>query len=66
MKCEKCRLTLCFTQDSDPDGDIVNFKVHCPCGYANNLSFLGYPKLWGTPDMYFDFTDEFEITCKNR
>lgn len=66
LRCEKCKIELCYTQDGDPDGDVVPFNVNCMCGHINKLTFLGYPKLWGTPLIYFDFTDEYEITCKPR
>lgn len=57
---------MAYGNDSDPNGDYTRFYVRCTCGYVNTFSFFGYPKLFGTPDIYFEFTDEFEITCKKR
>lgn len=66
LRCSKCNAHMAYGNDSNPDGDFVKFKVKCICGYMNHLSFFGYPKLFGTPEIYFEFTDEYEITCKKR
>lgn len=66
LRCEKCSAIMAYGNDSDEDGEYVLFTVNCICGKSNHLSFFGYPKLFGTPEVYFDFTDEFEITCKKR
>lgn len=66
LHCSKCKAHMAYGNDSDEDGDFVKFSVKCICGHTNIFSFLGYPKLFGTPDIYFEFTDEFEITCKKR
>lgn len=65
IECKKCNRKLCYAADSDTD-IIQTIKIICPCGEVNKRGFLGYPKLSGTEDCYFEFTDEDEITCKDR
>ena len=64
INCPSCGQLCCYAADTD--GDLVNLNVVCICGYNNIVSFIGYPKLWGTDDTYFEFTDEFKIECKHR
>ena len=66
LHCSKCKTHMAYGNDSDPNGDYTRFYVRCTCGHVNTFSFFGYPKLFGTPEIYFEFTDEFEITCKKR
>jgi hypothetical protein len=65
FECEKCKEKLCNTADSGGD-DIVQFTIICVCGHKNRTEFVGYPKLAGVDLYYFEFTDEFQITCKRR
>lgn len=62
--CKDCYKVMCLGEDTD--GDLMTLKVICICGKKNEFQFMGYPKLWGTHEIYFDFTDEDELTCHNR
>lgn len=62
--CKKCKTVMAL--GADREGDLVSIRIICICGTINNFEFLGYPKLWGTPDVYFNFTDEYELTCHVR
>lgn len=64
VNCPSCGQLCCYAADTD--GDLTNIDVVCICGYKNIVSFIGYPKLWGTDDIYFEFTDEFKIECHKR
>ena len=64
ITCENCGVILAAGKDTG--GAPTNISVICVCGNKNNVTFLGYPNLFGTENYYFDFTDEFEITCHKR
>lgn len=64
LKCKKCDQVMALAKDTD--GDLVSMRVICVCGNVNHFEFIGYPKLWGTYEIYFDFTDEYELTCHKR
>lgn len=65
IKCAKCGAELCLAKDSGGD-DMKTIKIICVCKHKNTRTFLGFPKLGGTDEYYFDFTNEDEITCKKR
>ena len=65
FSCEKCQEELCVAVDSGGDS-IIPFTIVCVCGHKNKAEFIGYPKLGGVDKYYFEFTDEFQITCKKR
>ncbi len=65
IKCEKCSREL-FYADNGIKEEIVNFRYECVCGTENVHQFIGYPKLAGNDDFYFEFVDEDKILCKPR
>lgn len=64
LKCAKCGTTMALAKESD--GDLMELMVICICKHRNSFDFLGYPRLAGTHEIYFEFTDEEEITCHKR
>ena len=64
VTCPKCFRICCYAADTD--GDLTTMTVVCTCKHSFNNTYLGYPKLWGTDDTYFEFVDEFRIECHQR
>lgn len=64
VTCPKCFHLCCYAADTD--GDLTIMTIVCTCKNTFNATYLGYPKLYGTDDTYFEFTDEFRIECRPR
>lgn len=64
LKCKNCSIVMAIAKETE--GDLLTLTVKCLCGKDNKFTFLGYPKLFGTHEVYFEFTDEQEITCHKR
>ena len=65
ITCGKCNKDLLFADDSGKD-ELVEFRAVCPCGHENVEHFLGYPKLCGNDEFYFEFIDLAKVQCKHR
>lgn len=65
IQCKKCNKKLCYAADSETDV-IQTLKITCVCKELNTKAFLGYPKLSGTEECYFEFVDEDHIVCRDR
>ena len=64
INCARCGDVLAYGRDTGDD--LTTISVICVCGHTTNVSFLGYPNLFGTDKYYFEFVDENIIKCGLR